>query len=234
MFRDRAFNLSIVFSFLWHLFWLTVIGVVITPSIQLSNAYQEVDFLGPILEKTAFDIMVENVKPQAETLYAREALFIDNVYLKPKGPERKVLTVFSVSKAQERFTYVVKEYIRENKEIPTYFSEDLRMIYAKRDVTRKLPFVEGPIQERELIFKPQPVTVPRGLYSDDERYIVKVKFFVSENGIVRDVEPLQSSGYPEIDLRAIRFVKNWRFSPGSTSEEDNSSWGVTSVTVEAR
>ena len=87
MFRDRIFNLSILFSCAWHLCWISVIGVVVTPSVQPSDFYQEVNFLGPILEKTAFDLMVEGAKPQAETLYARSTLFIDNIYLKPKGPE---------------------------------------------------------------------------------------------------------------------------------------------------
>ena len=83
MFRDRAFNLSILISAVWHLFWVSAVTVIVTPTVQPSDFYQEVDFLGPILEKTAFELMVDNVKPQAETLYARSTLLINNIYLKP-------------------------------------------------------------------------------------------------------------------------------------------------------
>ena len=91
MFKDKGFNKAIIFSAAWHLFWISVIGVAIMPSVQSSSAYQEVEFLGPILEKTAFDFMVESATPQAETLYARSVLMLGAVYLKPRGPERKVL-----------------------------------------------------------------------------------------------------------------------------------------------
>ncbi|MBN1354067.1 MAG: hypothetical protein JW994_05330, partial [Candidatus Omnitrophica bacterium] len=118
MFRDRDFNMAIAFSTMWHLFWISAIGIVIPPSVQPNNVYQEVDFLGPILEKTAFDILSEKATVHTETLYAKTALFVDKVYLKPKGPERKVMKKFMPSSFRERFTFSLKEYIKDAKEIP--------------------------------------------------------------------------------------------------------------------
>ncbi|MBL7156926.1 MAG: energy transducer TonB [Candidatus Omnitrophica bacterium] len=189
--------------------------------------------MGPILEKTAFDLMVEGAKPQAETLYARSTLFIDNIYLKPKGPERKVLKEFVGDAVLDRFVFVLSDYVKNKKEIPLYAEEDMR-IADFRTGGGISPAIEGPASEREIIFSPEELTVPRGLYDDTEGYVVKLKFFLSNNGIVREIEPVASSGYPEIDLRAIEFLKKWRFSPLSMVEKDKSIWGIVTIKVTAK
>ena len=237
MFRDKEFNLSILFSSIWHLFWICVIGIVITPSVQTSDVYQEVSFFGPILEKTAFDIMVDEVIPQAETLYARSAVFVDKIYLKPEGPERKTVKEFTLGAIRDKITFSLHGYVKDAKEIPVYFSEDIPMVYAGSGKTvnaDSLQKVEGPAGEREVIFKPEAVTISRGLYRGADEYLIKLKFFVSGNGIVYDVNPVISSGYPEVDIQAIRFVKRWRFSPLSVFEEDESTWGIVTLKVDAR
>ena len=235
MFKDKIFNLSIVFSSIWHLFWISSIGISVTPSIQPNSFYQEVDFLGPILEKTAFDLMVEEVTPQAETLYAKTALSLDDIYLKPKGPERKVLKEFTPDVMRDRFTFSLREFIKNTKENPLYFVEDIRVAYEETDNKRVPPaFIEGPAGKREIIFKPASLTVPRSLYGGREEYIVKLKFFISNDGVVHDIEPIVSSGYPEIDLKAMRFLRKWRFSPLSLAENDKSTWGIVKVRIEAK
>jgi len=234
MFKDKAFNLSILFSSAWHLFWIFFIGIIITPDAQPGNLYQEVNFLGPILEKTTFDLMVESVTPHAETLYAKNFLFLDTVYLKPKGPERKVLKEFMPDVMRDRFTFSLRRFIKDTKEIPLYFAEDVKMSY--RDTGDKAPLapLEGPAGKREIIFKPAPLSVPRSLYGASEEYIVKLKFFVSEKGVVHDIEPVVSSGYPEIDLKAIRFLTKWRFSPLNLAENEGFAWGIVRVKIEAK
>lgn len=234
MFRDKTFNLSILFSSIWHLFCISSIGIIVTPSIQPSNFYQEVDFLGPILEKTAFDLMVEEVTPQAETRYVKTSLFLNDIYLKPKGPERKVLKEFTPESMRDRFTFSLREFIKDTKEIPLYFAEDIRVAYEETDNKKSPAFIEGPAGKREIIFKPASLTVPRSLYGGREEYIVKLKFFMSNDGVVHDIEPIVSSGYPEIDLKAIRFLRKWRFSPLSLAENDKSAWGIVKVRIEAR
>jgi len=233
MFKDRAFNLSILFSFAWHLFWICAIGIIITPTVQPSDIYPEVDFLGPILEKTAFDLMAEEATPQVEILYAKSSMLIEGIYLKPKGPNRKVLKEFAPQRETNKFMLILQRYLKGSKEIPVYLTEEIDMLYTEKDV-EVTPLVEGPAQNREIIFKPEPLTVPRGLYSDAEDYVIKLKFYVSNNGIVRDVEPVASSGYPQLDLEGIRFLKAWRFSPSDMAKDDESDWGIVTVRIIAR
>ena len=234
MFKDKALNLSILFSTVWHLFWIFSVGIIVAQDAQPGNLYQEVTFLGPILEKTAFELMVEDVTPPAETLYAKRAFFLDNVYLKPEGPKRKVLKEFTSQVTRDRFIFSLKRFFKDTKEVPLYFPEDIKASY--RETGKKAPpaFIEGPAGKREIIFKPAALSVPRGLYGGRKEYIVKLKFFVSEKGVAHDIEPVVSSGYPEIDLKAIRFLGKWRFSPLGLAENERPPWGIVKVKIGAR
>ena len=223
--------MSVLFSTAWHLFWISVIAIVITPSVQPSNMYQEIGFLGPILEKTAFDIMLEGVAPQRETLYARTALFLDEVYLKPEGPKRIILKEFIPDNVLEKFSFNIHEYIGGKKEEPSYYEDSVKMLYEKRSENAML-IIEGPAGKRGVMFKPhEKPSVPKGLYGDAEEYTVKLKFFITQNGIVHDTEPIISSGYPGIDMQAVNFLKKWRFSPSSVIDKDKTDWGMLEVMI---
>ena len=233
MFRDGKFNLAVVFSTVWHLFWISAIGVVVTPSVRSTNAYQEVDFLGPILEKTAFDIMVDQAIPKSETLYASSALLTESMYLKPEGPQRRLPEAPGPAAMSKRFGFI-NDHGRDKKEIPRYIAENIKNFVSKQDEGQRLLAMEGPARKREIIFKPEALVIPRGLYGDQEDYRLELKFFVAPNGIVYDATPSVSSGYPEIDLEAIRFLKRWRFLPLDVIEDHSAgggAWGVVKVMV---
>jgi len=234
VFREKSFNLSILFSCVWHLFWISAICIVVTPTVQPSNLYPEVGFLGPILEKTAFDLMVDEVTPQKETLYAREALFVDNIYLKPKGPERKVVKQLIPDAVFDRFNFVLQDYVKDAKESPLYFASGIRSSYRKTFSGDSPPLVEGPAGERAIIFKPEAPTVSKGLYGEASEYDIKLKFFVSGDGIVYEVEPVVSCGYPEIELEAVKSLKRWRFSSLSLVQKDKSTWGIVAIRIIAK
>ena len=130
MFRDRIFRISFLFSSAWHLFWILAVSIVIAPNVQPGDIYQEVDFLGPILEKTAFDIMTEKVTPHAETHYARTAMFAEGVFLKPKGPERRILAGFDQFHAHighgGHDRHIISVYMRARIQLKfVAFDEDL-------------------------------------------------------------------------------------------------------------
>ncbi len=233
LFSDRIFNLSIVFSTIWHLFWICAICIVVTPSVQPTNVHQEIGFLGPILEKTAFDFLTEDVKPQAETLYASSTLFHDKVYLRPEGPGRKVRKELLPEALPEGFVFFLREYLRDTREIPPYLAHTTGVIrHSPGD--KKAPELKGPAAERGIIFKPDFHAVPAGLYGDSEEYVVKLKFFVSGKGLVYDVAPVVSSGFPEIDMEATKFLKRWRFSPPAAEKKSEPDWGIATVVIEAR
>ncbi|MBN1353523.1 MAG: energy transducer TonB, partial [Candidatus Omnitrophica bacterium] len=115
-----------------------------------------------------------------------------------------------------------------------YFPERINIALNEPDSrTGESEFkIEGPAGEREIIFRPETFTIQRGLYGDKEEHVVRLRFFVSDNGIVYDVKPLISSGYPGIDLQAIRFLKRWRFSPSRSDQDKAAVWGDITVKMD--
>ena len=231
MFTKRLLGISILISTVWHLFWIFAIGIVVTPTVETSNLYNQVEFLGPILEKTAFDLMTEGINPQSETLYATSSLFGGDFILRPKGPDRKILMKTVHTGAPDRFFFILRDYIKNSEKVPLYLSEDPAARYMEKREKKSDALIEGPAGDREIIFKPEPVIVSKGLYSANKEYFVRLRFILSKNGIAREIEPILSSGYPEIDLLAVNALKKWRFSPLNSYKEDNDSWGAVVIRI---
>lgn len=234
MFSNKIFSISILFSLIWHVFWIFAVGIAAAPTVESSDLYQEVSFLGPILEKTAFDIMAEGGIPHSETVYTSSSTLVTNAYLRVAGPARRVKKEVMPENVLDRFFVVLRGYFSNKKEVPSYVAESAEMRYSKKRKTKAISFIDGPAKQRELISKPEPASVPRGVYSNEKAHIVKLKFFVSKDGIVRDIEPVVSSGYPEIDLLAVKSLKKWRFSPTNVKQKHKPIWGVTSIRIETK
>ena len=80
--RDRYYLFfSMAFSAACHFLCLSLICIVITPNLKIRDQFTEVTFLGPILEKTAFEMMVEESEPRTETLYRTQAMRKSEEYL---------------------------------------------------------------------------------------------------------------------------------------------------------
>lgn len=54
---------------------------------------------------------------------------------------------------------------------------------------------------------------------DEEDFNFKLRFYVSENGVVNFVEPLVFSGNPELDISVIKTIKILTFIPENNSEK---------------
>jgi TonB family protein len=232
VFTKRLLGISILISTAWHLFWIFAIGIVVTPTVETTNLYNQVEFLGPILEKTAFDLMTEDINPQSETLYATSSLFGGEFVLRPKGPDRKILMETAPINTPDKFFFILRDYIKSSEKASLYLIDDPATRYMEDDKDKKIDsFIEGPAGEREIIFQSNPITVPKGLYGKNDEYFVRLRFILSNNGIVREIQPILSSGYPEIDLLAVNMLKKWRFSPLSSNKKDNEAWGAVVIRI---
>jgi len=54
--RDRVLLSAILFSALWHLFWLSALSVVVAPKDTRPPQFSSVSFLGPILEESVLRV----------------------------------------------------------------------------------------------------------------------------------------------------------------------------------
>lgn len=230
MFGSRTFRMSFLFSLGWHLAWLSLTYIVITPTVSLQDSYSDVNFLGPILEKTAFEIMVEESRPQIETLYQTRALLGIDEQIEVAGPGKLAKKdIFQDKKTiggQQKQTYLISGkgeygYLTDRKDVFYHFEEKV----ANR-------FIEGPAKTRLVALKPVFRNLSKALYGDQERLVTKLKFILSDDGNVELVEFIVSSGYPQVDLECRKYLKQWKFYPktreGLGQEKD---WGIITLNV---
>ncbi|MCM8766195.1 MAG: TonB C-terminal domain-containing protein [Candidatus Omnitrophica bacterium] len=69
-----------------------------------------------------------------------------------------------------------------------------------------------------LLIKEMPSSLWNYLGSEEEKLAIKVRFFVTEEGIVRLVELCSFSGNPEWDISVMKRVKGWTFLPTGKGE----------------
>jgi hypothetical protein len=58
--RDKVLISAIIFSAVWHIFWLSAFTVVVVPKVKKPVKFSSVSFLGPILDKSTLNV---NIKP---------------------------------------------------------------------------------------------------------------------------------------------------------------------------
>jgi hypothetical protein len=70
--KDRILLYAIIFSAVWHIFWLSMFSVTVTPKIRKPVKFSSVSFLGPILNAGVLSV---DIKPREST--AAEARYLD-------------------------------------------------------------------------------------------------------------------------------------------------------------
>jgi len=88
--------------------------------------------------------------------------------------------------------------------------------------------ISGPVTRRQLIRKVYP-KYPAWAEEKGIEGKVDLKFWVSAEGMVMSVEIIKTSGYPDLDSRAMEALKKYLFSPLGKEEEQQSQWGTITI-----
>ena len=56
LFKDRVFLYAILFSLIWHIFWLSSVSVVAVPKVKKQVRFSNVSFLGPIVDRPVLKV----------------------------------------------------------------------------------------------------------------------------------------------------------------------------------
>ena len=120
--RDRVFVFAILFSAIWHIFWLSAFTVVVVPKFKKPVKFSSVSFLGPILDRSVLNV---DVKPHEST--AQEARYLEsmgsgNLFLSADDTmlRANALPAFDMLSAadEEEFTALAISKIDTNKVEP--------------------------------------------------------------------------------------------------------------------
>ena len=87
-------------------------------------------------------------------------------------------------------------------------------------------------RERRVLYRPEPVRIMRGLYGNKETFKVQVNVLIDDDGNVKKAEPITTTGYPNLDITAVKFVKSWIFEP-TTESINPDQWQVVEVFLKA-
>lgn len=207
MFNNRGFNAAFVLSLAWHLLCMGAVNIVILPGNYQARDMTSVSFLGPILEKTALEIILAN-KPVAVTTSYRRGLRYNHALSEkatlPMGNKREM----PISTDADNIDRALNRLPRKDKEIPNFAKKTV----ATSGYSGGLGEISGNISDRELIYRPEKPELPAWV-SGDLSFSMELEFIVSAQGEVEEVIPVAASGSPEVDLLGIRYLKSWRFAP---------------------
>ena len=211
MFNNRVFNIAFLISLTWHFTCMATVNIVVLPGKYKIRDMSSVSFLGPILEKTALDIIMANKPVAVTTSYQRDLRYMhsvgrkDELRLEENSNRPMTIQGDDIGKALSRLP-------RKDKKV---------LDFARRTAVSDIYTVEpekvsGNILERELIYRPEKPKLPSWI--EGNAFNLELEFFISAQGEVREVIPVAASGSTEVDLIGIRYLKAWRFAPLSKAK----------------
>ena len=221
---NRTLRIAILVSLGIHIISMSVISIVTPKDLRVRKKYTKVDFLGPIFRKTAFDIMLEGGTPTVGTSYSNSLLGFEEIQLEASVP-RIESAVPSFSEQFERsLGGRIVDFLTGSKSVPQ------NVIGSNNIAKRKSTGSSLVLTERKVIYRPEPLTVMRGLYGDKDHFKVKMRVLVDPEGNVKKTEPLTTTGYVQLDMDVANSVKAWIFTQKKDDKFHNE-WQTVEVIV---
>ncbi len=224
------FNRALIISFLWHLLCFFTITIIIVPAGAMQKRLSDIYFLGSLLDKKSFkhdfrDLDTFSKKRQKST--AKVSL-----------DEEQVIPVKRIGFGRERTLFLENssEVTGIDSIIGTekLFPDTVKRERAYSEPDRGFPEISGKAKDRLILFKPPfpDYKVALSAHHKDNVFIscsVELKLIISKEGTVKTADILQTSGYPDIDLIAVRYAKKWRFTPLKPDYPQNDQEGVVQI-----
>jgi len=199
---SRAFAKALLLAFLLHL-GAVVMFVITLPSGDVKGNLAEISFLGTIVGNT---LQIQDVPEEPSAPLDDKISF--------SGSTERSLIEVDIPEANFQEDIIVKKLpdVIDKISLPEPTEEEFPEI------------VDGPAKNRAVLYQPPLPAYPSWAQAETLDFNIELKFNVASDGRVSYAEPVASSGYPEVDLTAIKYIKNWRFNslPKGETEEQ---WG---------
>lgn len=205
---SRGLGAALIIALGVHVAVMSAVDIVSYSGPGRTKPYTRIDFLGPILGKTSFDMMVAHhasvSRAATEALRSSGgeeylAVTAEGRILPPHEPGRADEDALdaSVSAALAGWEATPGEKSRPG---------------SKADVSTNRQ--DGPdIAPRKVVHRPDAPFFIKGQYGEKDLFRVKVKVLVGADGSVIRTEPVTTTGYPQLDMSAAKSVKGWIYEP---------------------
>lgn len=206
---SRNLAIALIISLGVHVFGMTAVMITTPEDVGRVKPYTSVSFLGPILKKTAFDIMIESVDPLMSTMYRYSSLGLEEGYLEVVAPKRETKYQDLSKGAELDMDLLPRDFLMGKKRVPELGLEsnlDSSLFDSWGSISENAAEVG-----RKVIYKPVAPTIIPGLYGGKETFRIKVKVIIDTDGKVKKAEPLTTTGFPRIDITAAKYARSWIF-----------------------
>ncbi len=201
---SRDLRLALMISLGVHLTFFSVVTIVNPAAFIKITPYTKIQFLGPLLKKTVFDIMLESANPQSKINYSQlpQELFANS--LKVTSPGRRAIEeAANVIFSDTEYESMIEEHLVDIKTVPDF----LRL---PEPVLKGAGFTKN---TRKVIYRPEAPLVSSDLYKGTSAFRVTFRILVSPEGSVKSAGYITTSGDPQIDILAKKYVSGWIFEP---------------------
>jgi hypothetical protein len=208
---DRNLRIAIGISLGVHIFAMSAVVIVTPGNMDRKKGYTRVDFLGPILEKTAFDIMLESANPTVETSYSLGNLPFGFRDLKVPSPGRMSFEQEFPRHLEDSRDNAILDALIGYKTVPDFYL----------DVKDTMPDSQSwSPDRRKVVYMPDTPFIMKSLYGGKDFIDIRVRALVDPDGNVKKTEPVTTTGYPKLDITAAEFVKSWIFEKKKAGGEE--------------
>ena len=207
---SRNLRIALLLSLGVHIVGMSAVAIIAPDNIKRARSYTRIDFLGPILRKTAFDIMLENVNPVMVTTYRYSFLSSQSGALKVPVSKRRSTVQEFPKYLENSMDTLVMDFLTSSKIVPDFaLNLEIDDFGPGRWGTDHIEEAK----QRKVIYRPEAPSVMRALYRGEETFRIRVRVLIDRAGNVKKVEPLTTTGYPRLDITASKFVRGWIFEP---------------------
>ncbi len=205
-------NIAIAFyaSLAAHLFFMTAVRVVAPDDLFESEPFTRVTFLGSILEKTAFDIMIEEKSGGGSSPGVFQSKGAGGGDLNVPPPVMDTVSPRMPFYSKSDMFSMARYTLPSEKAPPSGISGSGSPAPPGVFLGRLFPRTSG---GRGVLSRPSPPVILRGLYGDREFFSVSVKGHVDSRGSVTGAEVARTSGYSFVDMEALKYFRQWKFDP---------------------
>ncbi len=208
------FSRALIMSLLWHLLCFFMFTIIIVPVGVIQKRLSDIYFLGSLLDKKSLQHESEGLDTFSQidrqgrrelSLDGYKAVTEDRIDLiKGRGPALEDSAGFS---GIDSIIGTVKIY-------PDIMKKE--RVYTEPDASSSE--IIGKAKDRLILFKPllPDCKIALSSYYKDGAPIscnVRLRLVITKDGTVKIADTIETSGYPDIDLIAIRYVKKWKFIP---------------------
>ena len=203
IFRDRVLNIAVLVSASWHILCLFAISPVLVSGNIVYN-HAPISFLGSILDKIS-------IVPERQ--FALDSVsIIQRPETSRHVPSKGFLLTSPKFLEKSEFIQPDKERIVFSKDRDIFFTtyHDKK---TRSGIDFKGRLVGGEAKDRLILYKPRPSRLSISPSSFRSDYRVDLRFGISRYGFVERPECIVSSGSPEVDQVARRYIRRWQFVP---------------------